>query len=217
MLAPRMAAISVVSTAAFVGLAAIARGPEAFWAEPPLRALTGATGVTVIVALFSDVGMRTGEREDRQNRWVVPALSALGLLAAFVPALSERFGFLVFGGEGVRWLGVATYVVGGVLRLAPVFALGRRFSGLVAIQPNHQLVTSGVYGRIRHPSYLGLLLIMTGWALAFGSVLGLALSALAVVVVIARIKSEETLLADHFGADYDAYRRRTARLIPGLW
>ena len=49
MLAPRMAAISVVSTAAFVGLAAIARGPEAFWAEPPLRALTGATGVTVIV------------------------------------------------------------------------------------------------------------------------------------------------------------------------
>jgi protein-S-isoprenylcysteine O-methyltransferase Ste14 len=56
---------------------------------------------------------------------------------------------------------------GGVLRIWPVFVLGRRFSGLVAIQPEHTLATSGVYGNIRHPSYLGLLINSLGRALAF--------------------------------------------------
>jgi hypothetical protein len=42
--------------------------------------------------------------------------------------------------------------------------LGHRFSGLVAIQPGHALVTSGIYGVIRHPSYLGLLVSSLGWA-----------------------------------------------------
>jgi protein-S-isoprenylcysteine O-methyltransferase Ste14 len=43
----------------------------------------------------------------------------------------------------------------GQLPLWPVFVLGQRFSGLVAIQPGHTLVTSGVYGVIRNPSYAG--------------------------------------------------------------
>jgi len=42
------------------------------------------------------------------------------------------------------------------LRLWPVFILGRRFSGLVAIQPGHTLVTNGIYGVVRNPSYLGM-------------------------------------------------------------
>jgi protein-S-isoprenylcysteine O-methyltransferase Ste14 len=49
------------------------------------------------------------------------------------------------------------FVVGAALRLWPVVVLGHRFSGLVAIQPGHTLVTSGVYGVIRHRSYVGLL------------------------------------------------------------
>ncbi len=49
-----------------------------------------------------------------------------------------------------------------VLRIWPIFVLGRRFSGLVAIQPGHELVTDGVYRIIRHPSYLGMLILMFG-------------------------------------------------------
>jgi protein-S-isoprenylcysteine O-methyltransferase Ste14 len=60
----------------------------------------------------------------------------------------------------------------------PVFVLGHRFSGLVAIQPGHALVTTGLYGAIRHASYLGLLVNSLGWSLAFRSGVGVMLTAL---------------------------------------
>jgi protein-S-isoprenylcysteine O-methyltransferase Ste14 len=75
-----------------------------------------------------------------------------------------------------------------------VFVLGRRFSGLVAIQPGHTLVTTGVYRVIRHPNYLGLLVNSLGWALAFRSAVGVLLTALMLLTLLARIRAEETLL-----------------------
>jgi protein-S-isoprenylcysteine O-methyltransferase Ste14 len=59
---------------------------------------------------------------------------------------------------------------GGALRIWPIFILGRRFSGLVAIQPGHELVTSGIYGIIRPPEHLGMIILMIGRALAFDPV-----------------------------------------------
>ena len=79
-------------------------------------------------------------------------------------------------GDAVRWLGVVLFVVGGALRLWPVYVLGHRFSGLVAIQPGHALVTTGIYSVIRHPSYLGLFVNALGWALVFRSAVGVLLA-----------------------------------------
>jgi protein-S-isoprenylcysteine O-methyltransferase Ste14 len=103
------------------------------------------------------------------------------------------------------------------LRLWPVYVLGNRFSGLVAIQPGHALVTTSVYGLIRHPSYLGLLISSLGWALAFRSGVGVLLAVFLVPPLIARIQAEERLLGSQFGAEYDAYCARTPRVIPGLY
>ncbi|HTR12636.1 MAG TPA: isoprenylcysteine carboxylmethyltransferase family protein [Roseiarcus sp.] len=144
---------------------------------------------------------------------MIAAFSVLGLLDAYLPAWMDRHDVLTFGGEGVRWFGVALFALGGVLRLTPVFALGKRFSGLVAIQPDHRLVTGGLYRNIRHPSYLGLLISAVGWVLAFRSGVGLAITALMLLVVLARIRAEERLLSESFGADYEAYRARTWRLL----
>ena len=105
----------------------------------------------------------------------------------------------------MRWVGVVLFTAGGVLRLWPVFVLGRRFSGLVAIQEGHTLVTGGIYKRIRNPSYLGLVVNMLGWALTFRSGVGVLLAALVIPILIARIHSEERLLRGHFRAEYDAY------------
>jgi protein-S-isoprenylcysteine O-methyltransferase Ste14 len=114
--------------------------------------------------------------------------------------------FWTLDGDAVRWLGVALFAAGGALRL-----------WLVAIQPGHTLVTRGIYGVIRHPSYLGLLINALGWALAFRSAVGLLLTALLIPVLLARIRAEERLLRAQFGAEYEAYQARTSRLIPGLY
>jgi protein-S-isoprenylcysteine O-methyltransferase Ste14 len=141
----------------------------------------------------------------------------LGFLAAFFAAYTERIGFWTFGGDGVRWLGVILFALGGALRLWPVFVLGRRFSGLVAIQKDHKLVPTGIYSRIRNPSYLGLLVSSLGWGLAFRSGVGALLAAALVPPLIARINAEEKLLSSEFGAEYDAYRARTSRFFPGIY
>ncbi len=145
------------------------------------------------------------------------AFGVLGLLGAWLPAYTDRKEFWTLDGEAIRWVGVALFVVGGALRLWPVFVLGHRFSGLVAIQPGHTLVTAGIYRVIRHPSYLGLLVNSLGWALAFRSGVGVILTALTIVPVVARIRAEETLLLSEFGDEYDAYRSRTSRLLPGVY
>jgi protein-S-isoprenylcysteine O-methyltransferase Ste14 len=133
------------------------------------------------------------------------------------PASSDHHEVWTFDGDVARWIGVAMTAIGGALRIWPVYVLGFRFSGLVAIQPGHTLVTTSIYRHIRHPSYLGVLVLTAGWAVAFRSGVGLLLAALFVPLLIARIKAEETLLASHFGAEYDAWRARTSRLLPGVW
>jgi protein-S-isoprenylcysteine O-methyltransferase Ste14 len=185
-------------------------------AHPALTVLAIALLVLSGAALFSGGNLSPGEREDRANRWVIAAFGLIGLLAAYLPAYTDRKGFWTLDGDTIRWFGVVLFAAGGALQIWPVFVLGRRFSGLVAIQPGHTLVTSGVYGVIRHPSYLGLLVSSLGWALAFRSGVGVLLTALLIPPLIARIRAEETLLRTQFGGEYEAYCSRTSRLIPGL-
>jgi protein-S-isoprenylcysteine O-methyltransferase Ste14 len=210
--------LGIVSTALFLGLAVLGWGGfAAFFAHPARTAIAAITAILVVAALFTQGNLSTGEREDRANRWVLAAFLPLALVGGYLPAWCDRTGVWVIDGDAVRWLGVALYAAGGALRLWPVFVLGRRFSGLVAIQPGHRLVTDGIYHVIRHPSYLGMIVNMVGWALAFRSVVGLLLGALTVLILLGRIRSEEALLHSQFGAEYDAYRARTWRLVPGLY
>ena len=213
-----MPQLTVLSLAAYLGLAiAGAGGARRFFSHPPLIAVTVVTIALGFAALFSEGHIGAGVREDRSNRWVIAALTALGLIDAYLPAYTDRIDFLTFGEDAVRWVGFFVYSIGGALRLAPVFVLGRRFSGLVAIQPGHRLVTTGLYGVIRHPSYLGLFLLALGWALAFRSGVGVIIAVLMLIVVLARIDAEERLLSETFGAEYDAYRTRTWRLVPYVY
>ena len=205
-------------TAAYLGLAVLGWGGfAAFFAHPALTALSVVLIALSGAAFFADGNLSPGEREDRGNRWVIAILALIGLLAGYLPAYTDRNDFWTFDGNSLRWIGVFLFASGGALRLWPVFVLGRRFSGLVAIQPGHTLVTSGIYGVIRHPSYLGLLVSSLGWALAFRSGAGVLLAALMIPPLLSRIRAEERLLRAQFGEKYDAYRSRTARMIPGLY
>ena len=101
--------------------------------------------------------------------------------------------------------------------MGAVFVLGCRFSGLVAIQEGCDLVTGGIYRVLRHPSYLGLLLGLFGWALVFRSAVGALVSLLLLPPLVARMNAEEALLESEFGERCATYRRRTWRPLPFLY
>ncbi|CAG2132054.1 hypothetical protein LMG31506_00959 [Cupriavidus yeoncheonensis] len=213
-----MAVFTLAGTLAYLALPVLGWGGVApFFAHPARIILAEATMALAVVAVFSQGNISSGEREDRGNRWVLAAFGVLGLLAGYVPAWNDRIGFWILDGDTLRWIGVALFAGGGVLRLVPVFILGKRFSGLVAIQPGHTLVTTGLYGVIRHPSYLGFVISSLGWVLAFRSGVGVILTLLMLPPLVARIRAEEAMLLSQFGAQYEAYRARTWRMVPGVY
>ena len=206
--------------AALVLLAAVVfaeGGARAVLAEPAIVAFLVVSLALFVAANFTQGNLSAGVREDRDNRWVLAAFTGLGLGSLIVSLGFDRANILTLDGEEVRWLGVVFYAAGGALRLAAVFALGRRFSGLVAIQKGHRLKTDGLYARVRNPSYVGLLVNAVGLALVFRSAPGLILALALIWPLVPRMKAEERLLEETFGAEYRAYKARTARLIPGVY
>ena len=201
------------------GLAVLGWGGwDTFFAHPQFQALVWVSAAMSIVAMSSgSSGLSSGEKEDKGNRWVLGAFAAISLLASYLSAWTDRIGFWTFDGDALRWTGVAICAGGGVLRLYPVFVLRERFSGLVAIQAGHKLETEGIYGLVRNPSYLGMIVTALGWALAFRSGVGVVIAVLMLIVLICRIEAEERLLGETFGAEYEAYRARTWRLAPYLY
>ena len=128
--------VIVLGTGGYIGLAVLGwSGPANFFCHPALVALAIVLLALAGASLFADGNLSPGRREDRTNRWV---LVPIGLLQAYPSAGADRNEFWILDGRTVRWLGVVLFAAGGALRIGSVFVLGRRFSGLVAIQPGHR-------------------------------------------------------------------------------
>jgi protein-S-isoprenylcysteine O-methyltransferase Ste14 len=115
--------------------------------------------------------------------------------------------------------------IGGVLLLASSFFLFRAFhdntflSPLVRIQSErqHRLVSTGVYAVVRHPMYLGALLLFAGAPVLLGSAWGLLVSGALTLLLAARILGEERMLVQELEG-YAEYRRKVRyRLVPFVW
>ncbi|TBV72825.1 methyltransferase family protein [Pseudoxanthomonas winnipegensis] len=116
------------------------------------------------------------------------------------------------------WTGTAMVVGGLAFRLWAIAVLGRQFTVDVGIQPGHALITAGPYRWLRHPSYTGALACFYGLGVGLGSWASLAVIALAATAAFARrMRVEEAVLAQAFGAAWDAHARRTWKVWPGVW
>lgn len=118
----------------------------------------------------------------------------------------------------VRWLGAVLAMASVALFVACHQALGRNWSGVVQLSENHSLVTHGPYRYIRHPMYtsffstaLGLALVTANWVVAAACIGSVGL------MYLARVADEERMMLQAFGSAYEAYTRKTGRLLPKLW
>ena len=125
--------------------------------------------------------------------------------------LRERFLPLA---EWPFWLGFLLTAGGMFFATWARVHLGRNWSGIVTIKKEHELVTSGPYGLVRHPIYTGLLLAFLGSALALGDWRGVLAFALAAGALWHKLRVEERWMREQFGVAYQAYSHRVAALVP---
>lgn len=161
-------------------------------------------------------GSSEGSPDESQSLQLGILLLLSLLLLWFLP-FADRRRILTFHRNWWRYAGLVLYGVGVTLRLLAQKALGDCFSAYVTLQPNHRLVQEGIYRSIRHPLYLGLVLVSVGMALVFASWLALPILILAMTFVFDRMPKEERLLAGHFGREFEDYQHRTSKLIPFLF
>ena len=113
------------------------------------------------------------------------------------------------------WAGVAVGILGFALRIWAMRVLGRFYTRTLIIAPDQPVVREGPYRFVRHPGYLGSMLIWVGAAASSGNLLSLAaVSALLAVAYTYRIVMEERMLIDALGKPYVEYRRHSWRLLP---
>jgi protein-S-isoprenylcysteine O-methyltransferase Ste14 len=178
-----------------------------------------AVGYQAIDAPEGIRGRRGQEGKLVSRQTVVRIVLVIGLyVALFLLPFADRRSVGVYtGGQPGAWLGLVLIALGYGLVYWSGVLLGRQYSAEVTIQEEHQLITSGVYGYIRHPRYLGVILLALGMSLLFRSWVGLVLSLPLAGALLFRITDEEDLMAKEFGRVWEEYCRRTWRLIPLLF
>jgi protein-S-isoprenylcysteine O-methyltransferase len=116
------------------------------------------------------------------------------------------------------WLGCALFALGLGLRWYSIVYLGRFFTVNVAIHSSHEVIDTGPYSRVRHPSYTGALLAFFGLALCMANWASLLIVMLPIFWAFARrMTLEETALSSALGTPYINYMRRTKRLAPFVY
>jgi len=114
--------------------------------------------------------------------------------------------------------GLVLMLLGIGFRLLAIKQLGRFFTVDVTIRENHQLLQTGFYKYLRHPSYTGSLLTFLGFGITLNNWLGLGIVFLpTVITMLYRIRIEEKVLAEQFGKSYLEYISKTKRLIPFIY
>ena len=113
--------------------------------------------------------------------------------------------------------GLALMVVGAVFNVLGRIYLKSNWANQIKIYEGHWLVTQGPFALVRHPLYASLIWMFVGGSLIYANLAALVLALGAFVpMMYVRAKKEDALLAEAFGQQFDAYRRRTGMLFPRL-
>jgi protein-S-isoprenylcysteine O-methyltransferase Ste14 len=163
---------------------------------------------------FLERRMKGKEREKQQV--IIQMLSTLIFLAGFIlPGLDHRF----------SWSNVPAYssiaadviILSGYLIIFFVFRQNSYASRIVEVDEDQKVISTGLYGIVRHPMYVGVLIMYIPTPLALGSYWGLIPFALLPLSLALRILNEEKVLSENLPG-YKEYCQKTRyRLIPFIW
>ena len=168
-----------------------------------------------IIGTFTQNRVADGTQRDRGSYIVVHLTRYFAIGLGTVLALQNNapiFSAQVWIGY---WLGILLMVGGVAFRWYAIRCLGRYFTRVVMTQPDQQVVKTGPYRWIRHPSYTGVLLILLGYGLVLNDWLGLlVLLTISFAGFCYRVRVEERALVEALGQSYVTYMGQTRRFIP---
>ncbi len=155
---------------------------------------------------------------DRRSTAIIGAAYGIGALVLFsaLPLNYLQIGHFAFA--GVVWIGTAVMIAGLMLRIRATQVLGEFYTRTLRTMDHQVIVERGPYRIIRHPGYLGVILLWAGAGLATENwIVTLGVALLMLVVYNYRIRSEEAMLVTVFGEQYKNYSARTRKLIPFIY
>ncbi len=181
------------------------------------RALIAYIAWVLIYRVAENVAMRKAGSAGKQpvrdwTAWLIIVPYYLVLLGAPAEHL-----YLETEPGVLHWvLGSLLFLAATVVRTKAHLDLQKGFSMFLETPEEQGLVTTGLYGAIRHPLYLGNLLLFLACPLFLAVTWTWALTALGIVGLLVRIPIEERFLAERFAA-YESYKKESAALIPGIY
>jgi protein-S-isoprenylcysteine O-methyltransferase Ste14 len=173
----------------------------------------------VVFSLYWEVAAgnvaKTKSSESLGSRRVHLFLTTVGMILELAPI--HGLGRFLPALPPLMSVGLAIEAAGLFLAIWSRRHLGKYWSGEITIKVEHQLIRSGPYRILRHPIYTGLPAMYLGTVFVTGEWLALIGLAMALFAYWRKIRLEEANLDVAFGVDYDAYRRDTWALVPGLF
>jgi protein-S-isoprenylcysteine O-methyltransferase Ste14 len=146
----------------------------------------------------------------RGEGWV--AIQLLLFVAILLSPVVQEFAFPLW----LRLLGLPFLALGGILGTLGIFGLGQNLTAFPRPKEGGYLVSTGVYGIVRHPIYSGLVFGTLGWAVLTDTLLGIALAVVLFLFFDQKSRREERWLKEAYH-DYPAYQQRVKKLIPWVY
>jgi len=212
-----LAPVRIIVSLMFYSLAA--GGPLRFFAALPAKVfsiLFSAVLMIESIVQAPDVG---GKEKDRNSFFIGRAAFSATCFLIIVDWFWIRKHWAPLEWSWV-WVvaGAAITLAGETIRVVSIRTLGRFFTRKVRLHSNQKVIRAGIYSRVRHPSYAGLMTVLLGHITVFASAIGYALFVVAVIpTMLNRIRVEEIAMREELGEEYDAYRRETRKLIPFVY
>ena len=165
-----------------------------------------------INSLWSRKNSQSTNKDKGSYRIVIVASYAV----LIIPFTLRNHEIGIFSGN-LQYIGLIMLTAGILLREWSIWVLGKYFTVRVQVSENAKLVTEGPYKYIRHPAYTGGFLTFSGIPLAIGTWSGALIAVIVSMIAYQyRIGIEEEALQEAFGSEYEEYKKRTWKLLPGL-
>ena len=153
---------------------------------------------------------------DKSSLWWLYGLITLGYALSFSIG-ATKIGRIYYWNTFFA-IGMALVVIGLMVRVHSILTLKQYFTYSVAKVENHKIIETGLYKFIRHPGYLGQLIIFIGISISISNWLSILLMVIPVAMgYIYRIKVEERFMIEQMGEKYLNYQKRTKSLIPMIY